>query len=287
MKKLSLEKRTEKRKTNIMFENRIRIYMKYMNHHEISTKTKDLKFSDIEEEGIDDVLVVSWLQREIKKDSSRFLRECFKYKDAYPQAYQKIEQLLIKMNKLSFEDRTKIFMEYIETEKVISASSSFRFCDLDNSVQDQTKVGIWLQGILASPKKTTKLQEECSNYKDIYPNAYQKIMNRLTNLSLSFEDKVRYFMKYINGHNFSSINTTTTFRNLDSQVNDNANVYFWFQKQLTGNYNNLLAECSKYKAIYPEAYSKLEIRIQRFNNAKKENFLSLEKRVFLCLKYLN
>lgn len=264
---------------------RLDLFMKYINTHDIPNYQEKLKFCDINPSFEFDGDIYSWFHRMIFSNLEQLKKECLIYKDIYPMAYQKVFNLIEKKEiKLSFSERVKYLMEYCETHSIPSGRSKIRFCDLKN-IDDQINIGIWIQGILENQRQ--KFIEECSLYREIHPNAYQKILKRLERKSLNFEDRVKYFMQFINEHPIPTVTNRITFHEMVPQSSDFVFVVDWFSYQLNSNLDGLTQECLKYRFIYPDAYTKISNRFKCYQKLKNNVFLSFEDRVQLYMKYLN
>ena len=178
------------RKNNRLdFENSVYVFMKYANV--VESIDKNISFSDIyvcyDSRNVDD-----WFNYHCSSNVSNLLNECDKWKDDYPNAYNKIIANINKIldrkenknsykkkdvmderkNEFSYEDKVRTFMEYVNDNEMLKTNSDLRFCDIgDNSCS--RRVGGWL--FYNVYDNVTKFYKEYSKYKDIYPIAFLNV----------------------------------------------------------------------------------------------------------------
>ena len=73
-------------------------------------------------------------------------------------------------------------------------------------------------------------------------------------------------MKYLNSHEFPSVNDSLSFHDLDHSVVSCTSICVWINNEFYGRLGKLCNEIELYKDIYPVAYQKLADKI---NGSKK------------------
>lgn len=261
---------------------KLKIFLEYINQFDIPHYQCKMKFSDIQEGISPDGIIYCWFHNLLFKDADTFFQECSRYQDVYPKAYQKITVLSKKMSsRLSFFQKVKYFMQYIETHDIPTKNSDIRFCDLGENIQDQSNMGFWLQRVLEG--QSDKFRLEILKYQAKYPKAYQKMDFKLSRVKLSFTDRVRHFVDYTDHLGQLNKDKNLTFYQLNPKVFDIRKVNDWFEYQLRNNLENFSLEIEKYQASYPNAFSLIKERILKIQCSIN---LSFSARVVLYLQYL-
>lgn len=365
-----------------IFEERTRLFMKYINEHDIVSGKDRLRFSDIDKKYLElypNCLVFSWMCEQIYGEKlSTFKMEISKYQEVYDKAYFKIMDK-IDGHKLSLskEDKMKILMKYLNDPGVDipGGRSSIRFCDIDSSVQDTAKVGVWIQTSLHH--KEFEFIEMYSSYRKLYPIAYDKLnykiykrndnsiseermkvfvtflqyhpikttdrfcdigghdydkvcaLNwyyhqlkenscklmedlqeacdkyhvslldvmhkidgtyskkmRARNLYLKDRERIRALVRYLEDHTFSSLNGEIVFRDIDSKLDDDANVFGWFLRNICKYGEKFLDRFLEFEKEYPQGYLEVMTRGNKFLNKRKMTAISYSDKLILFMEYL-
>lgn len=164
------------------FDQKLEIYLQYIEEHNFPTYSDKIRFSDIEPNKNNTTLYCWSYYQLYNEDAIKYAKD--KYKDKYPKAISKViekyNELLntreILTKRITKEDKVQIFMEYINTNPIPTITNEIRFCDISNN-QDETAISCWLRDTIAKRKET--LISICDSYKDIYPQAYEKICIKL------------------------------------------------------------------------------------------------------------
>lgn len=287
-----------KNKTVLTYEEKVKTFMEYLNNKTLTITTGELKFKDITPNTSDPAIISNWFQNQKQTYLSKFIQECTKYKDIYPEAYQKIITNIYQYNqkktqeKLTFERKTELFMKYISTNEIPSTQHKIKFNDIEPTITNTSLVGYWVDH--EKQKNLEKFIQECSKYKDIYPSAYQKIITNINKLlnnrnqqKLSFEERVEAFLKYTNNTKIPHQKSTLRFCELEEGITDTTLTGSWLNKQKQENLLDFIQECSKYKDIYPEAYQKIITELTKYKKRKNEKKLTFEEKIEAFMIYIN
>lgn len=278
----------------ILFQKRVELFMKYCNEFGFPKYTDGIRFCDISLDIVDRGVLYSWFFRELTNLHDLEI-EIEKYRIMYPIAYLDItNRLFVRSKKISSESRIKYFMQYIEENEWLSERASVRFCDIDSSAYDTTNVGIWFVNYFKKNRENVRLI--ASKYQTEYPKAFQKIVARLEKVTLSFEERFKYVMFYLDEFHVNSIEKGITFSDLSELVSFGANaekisdlteVNGWFKFFLREHLDLLEKTCVAYSETCPYAYLWMMNKIHSRKLYQTRQVLSFEERVCLYLSYLN
>lgn len=276
------DKRSKKSvNVKLAFEDSVRAFMRYVNFYDIPSKSGDLRFCDIDSDFCDVRFVGSWFSYRCQNNLDELIHICSKYKDEYPMAYDKIIKRVYKLDlNLSLDEKIKIFMGYINFNDIPVSKGDLRFCDIYNT-KDGANIAFWFSANIG--RNLNNFMIGCNKYKKQYPVAYEKIITRVELLMkkrgdfdkkscLSYEDRVMFFMKYVDGNGIPTAKSNFRFCDMGGGITDNRIMRGWFIYNLDSNLTSFINEYSKYKDIYPNGYiqvsnyinhSKVSLRKQR------------------------
>ncbi len=179
----------------LSFQERTVLYLSYLNQeqNEVVKSDSKLKFSDLPNEGLTDILdskgfnfpnledpvfdetlISSWLRKALVENIEELANECLKYKKIYPLGFQKLQRKIDTFrSRLSTDKRVSLFMQEVEANGLPIQKSSLRFCDLDPSCKDESVVGTWFAGEICYSRESFIVA--FTKYRDTYPCAYEEI----------------------------------------------------------------------------------------------------------------
>lgn len=278
-------------------ELRLKLLMIYANKKAIPNKNSKLTFYDIDNKYNDKRKVMTWLYEKLINNQKEINNYLEKYKEEYPLGYCRINNKIIeikqertriqKTRQLNLKEKTRIVMKYLETNELPTAKDKTTFKDLIPDVTSRTTIYSWIiNNILSDKNKVFKIIEQ---YKNIYPEACKKIYVKFGQLeterynikrTISFEEKVKLFMMYINEHQIPSEGSYIRFNSIDKTIEDNSSVGYWTRDQISKNLYRLYIEITKYKDIYPVAYKKIIAKI----NISEPRIDKYRKKLIYALK---
>lgn len=252
---------------------RVELFMEYINAHDIPTRYKDLRFCEISPNFCDDSSINSWLQRSLVKGDMNFLAECKKYEDKYPIGYAKIKLKVDRRAGLDiFKERVKVIVRYLndETKEI---NSTLLFCDLGEEVVDNVLVDTWIRAQFL--ENFSKFVAECTLYKDIYQVGFLRMNKMFTDyqshkLNLSFAQRFKLFMKYVEENDVPLTSSKLTFKDIDFEVSDVSKVGTWMALSLSTKYDKFVTYLDKYKPEYPLAFVKVKQRCLIYDMASRK-----------------
>ncbi len=193
-----------------------------------------------------------------------------------------------KERKLSFTEKVNLFMAYINTQSIPNGRSTIRFCDIaPNVTNSPVVVGVWLQSILQ--RNEQKILKECQKYQFLYPTAYQKIDLKIK-IRNGYDiegERLKLVMKFLETNRFLPSSNTLSFKDLSTEDVDDTLVASWFSQVIRYKLDWLKDMIKENKEIYPNAYQKIKMRIEKLEIKRKASMLSYENRVEVIIKYLN
>lgn len=191
----------------------------------------------------------------------------------------------------SYEQRTEMFMKYVNDNDMISYKSELRFCDIGDNFDDTVVVASWFA--IQIGKNLSLFRSEIEKYKDIYSNAYQLVLQKIDKLINDREEKknncerkVELFIKFVVNGDFY-INSELKFCEISSDIKDKQSIRYWFLWQIFRNVDELRISVSKYEDIYPGILNLIDILIKDCTLSMGCEFLSEEEKLVLFMKYID
>lgn len=267
---------------------RVELFMKYINTHNIPTRYKDLRFSEIDSEFCDDSSINSWLQRSLAKNDMAFLDVCGKYKDRYPVGYAKIKLKVDRRSGLDiFKERIRVILRYLNDDtKMIN--STLLFCDLGEDVVDNVLVDTWIRAQFLDD--FDRFCNECEEYRDIYKIGFSRMNKMLldyrsSKLNLSFNERFKLFIEYVEKNDIPFTYSKLTFKDIDMKVSDVSKVGAWLALSLNNNYDAFVACLNKYEQEFPVGFLKIKNRCLRYDTASIKLSINQYDKLRAFLKY--
>lgn len=249
----------------MIFKERTRLFMKYINDHDIPRDKSKLTFGDIDPDYLSlypERLVYSWLTHELHDNLCQFQNEVHKYQDIYPQASDRINariNLNSEENKKRVRlDRGMMIMRYLNhpDNRIPNVRKDLRFCDVDPDSQDECKMGIYLQ-------TNPKFYEENLEYRDLYPVAYQRLVTRDTkkNKGLGESQRIDVMVRFLENCYLSG---KDRFCDIGGNDYDQVYVQNWCYKQFISNGDTFLEKiresCKNHHVDEEKIFYKLDRR---------------------------
>lgn len=268
---------------SIKNQEKVEIFIQYVDKMGIPNYKCETRFSDFKKDIKSDSKIYNWWIKNNRMQKNTKLRECIEeFKEKYPKSVEIIKRALTKDKKSKknitlFQERTKILMKYIETNDIPSGRCLLKFNEIDPQTQDNIIAGIWLQDTIAN--YYNGLLEEIKKYETILPNAFEKMMKKLSRKAMSIEERLEIAIKYLNYHNLLD-EKNITFEDLKPNCNDQTQLKGWLYgfRRFPQLLENIQLE--KYKTLYPIGYKK-------FLNIISSTKLSEEERIKIIMNYLS
>lgn len=293
-----LQTKIEKRKTYLNCNQKLAIFLEYIEDNEIPTAYSEFRFCDINPNTKNTCRVGIWLQEQVAYDVNKFFDKCEKYQEQYPKAYQKMRIRLARKLELDLEStRLKMVIDFFEKNPQTCLFEKIRFCEISPDCVDNIYMSSWLKYQISSNLSNLKLY--LLPYKNSHPKAYQKISEKIKqienyspNQALSFERRFELIVKYFE-ENIDMDFYAIRFEDLDPNCQDKTMICSWLANRLENNLEKIIIELEKYKEIYPKAYDKLHYRILHKKNHGYDPLYSKKLELFMrfaCtndIRYLN
>ena len=257
--------------------------MRYLETHPGVAMDRTLTFRDICLDAFDNGSVQVWFQKQLAKNYEEFVKECCLYHETYPKAYSKLLKKFQEIEHrrqsafLSNDQRMQIYLRYLSEKQteMVKKQDGIRFCDLDNAVSDFVLVSSWVATQLRYHFNEFKAISE--KYREVYPVGYQKLENRIVTYrsNISYEEKMRLFMRYVDTHPIVKQLDSLRFCDLDEQTLDTSLVGVCFLHSLSVTLSLFIKEYSKYQEIYPVAYQKVSQKINQSGVRLKKSRICL------------
>lgn len=258
--------------------------IKYLEENELPTPNNKIKFKDI---GYPcETTLYSFLNAKLHNYYLALENECLLYKDKYPKAYQKLKTKIEKRKTFLHQNqKTEIFMRYIENNDIPSSRSTIYFYQIEPTTKNNSNVGVWLQEQIAH--NVQKLLKECSKYKNQYPKAYEKICLRLAKkLKINIHTtRLEVILKYLEKNPNYHITGKNRFCDIDKNCVDKIYICSWFQIQTTERLNEFKEELLSYKNKYPKGFEVLNEKLNNLENNRQIQFLTTKERLKIVMDY--
>lgn len=290
-----LEHKINKRDSLFITEQRIRSIILYSSKNFIK---KEDRFCDISDNTNDKIEVWSWIRTKIYQDKKKFLELMEKYCNEYQininDLFHKMDYDKMINSKFFLNDKRRLqtLITYLEQGDLSPLhNKKLSFSDLDETFEDKTKVVSWL--VRNIEKGQDEFLKELANFKNIYPNGYQKIFDRVKQYNKKSNDfatpyptKVSVFMKYIQENNIPKGKDVITFHDLDETIESRALITTWLVNEMCYHLSEFIDEIEKYKTKYPKSYQKISLKINSSKERIKKERLLLLNELKKIRKYL-
>lgn len=279
----------------INYTRKIEILMEYYDGYNEYSIDENLRFCDLDSTIGDESPIYNWLKRNLSINLEKFNSECQKYKDIYPIAYNKIKTMIERIKTKRSKDeiefqKLNILMEYLEENDMPTKKDNITFAELSPSLESNENIIIWLNRKLENA--SIKFIQEITNRQKTYPTAFEKlklqklIVHTCKKMStLTYEEKVQLLMEHLESKGDKNLRKLR-FCDISTQTACTINVGTWLDTQIKSKIEQFLAECSKYKFIYPNAYKRIEDRKKKSNYIKQKVLLPPAQRFQILMYFL-
>lgn len=272
---------------------KIEVLMKYLNQENIDIPTGRgvLRFCDIDNNIRDTTNVGIWIQTNLEYNLDLFIEMYSDYKDIYSEAYNKLNYRINKKdNQFILRERVSVFVKFLNHYFI---KLEDKFCDIGPNSYDKAYVRTWYNTQIKDNYDVfmVELKNCCDKYqldaKDILDRANRNIEKEIKIKKYFIKEKKRIelFMKYLEEHEFPFMNNRFSFKDIDSDIEDNTIVMFWFQRLIRED-NNFLNIFKDYQNIYPKAYERVMVRSEEFFNKKNMFAIPFSVKFEAVIKYL-
>ena len=249
-----------------------------------------LRFCDIDSTCNDKALVGVWIQGFIRKNFEKFVDLLLVYENEFPIGVGRLQYKLERKNKDAFSFyRISVIVNYLQNSFFTDEHS---FSDIGGSNYDTSNVWDWIL-VQRSHNSDTffgQINEYCENHQ-IDVNVI------IDNLNYSMKNcfkrdskrKVRdeLFFRYLESNDVISHGNRLCFHDIDENVLDFGNVFWWFYRKYILNVDYCLCKINEYRDKYPVACLKLKKRLNKSEYYKKSRQFSYEVKVRCALQYLD
>lgn len=169
--------------SNFVNYDKLAIFMKYIENNPIPVTYSDVRWCDIYERAVNNSMVCFWFSYNLQPSLiDSFFEKVKKYKKIYPNAYLKIEKIILERKDKRTDDYTsrkmEAFFKYIDKADIPDAKDDICWRDISSDIVSDGKVGTWFMTNLGK-NKIHDLVYEAISYSDIYPVAYKKVESRI------------------------------------------------------------------------------------------------------------
>lgn len=293
-----IDKLPQEKKITKTYEKKVELFMELIEENKISLpiKNKTITFNELEPKSNINSKIKTWFHNTVVKEKELFIKICLENKEKYPKAYKIITNYLERENKenrLDNETRTKLWLEYLETNKFPIKKERITFADVESNCQDYTEITTWFYRQISQNFKELTLYLE--KYKNIYPSGYVKTNLRIkkyhqkksTN-DLTSIQKEEIFMEYIEKNSIPVGKDNIKFKDINENYQCEISVYNWFYANIIAQSENTLKLIEKYKDIYPNACIKLLKRAKELEHIRKNSPIksTFQEKTKVFIKYI-
>lgn len=265
----------QKRDKSSILEKRIMVILSSLDYPLLDY---NIRFCDIGGDSYDKVVVVQWIKRELTVDFEQFYSVLREYCDknhldvkVILRRFENFQNTITLNRKENTEEaREEFFMRYLNEHDFPE--------QVDKSYFAFGKVDMYQWFYRNYICYGDKFFEKLEIWKDVYPQAYLKLLKREKSIlsksnsqSFSFEVKLETILKYLEVNKVPMIRDNISFYDMDKMVPCYINAIVWLynvMKSDTGR-NRLIENLRKYESIYPVGSSMV---YQKINNSKSSLF---------------